>query len=333
MTLPAQSLSSRHNLQIDNYLPEGGNKTVVKEILEGLGSARKRISSKYFYDATGSKLFKAITCLPEYYPTRTEKPLIKTAADAVCQMFDHTDIVELGSGDCSKISILLEGVCACTPHPPRYIPVDVSQSAIEESAEILASTFPNLAIHGIVADFTTQLERIPNGNKRLYCFFGSTLGNFSREQTSRFLDLLSTTMHPGDRLVLGVDRIKEKQILENAYNDRQGITAAFNRNILNVVNNLAGTDFNPQDFKHLAFYNDVEHRIEMHLTARTDMIVSTPHLTEPLTIEQGERIHTENSYKFSDASITALGDDHGLDIEAVFTDRKKWFSVVQYVKP
>lgn len=333
MTLPLQSISNRHHLRIDNHLLEGEAHTIVEEILAGLCSERKRISSKYFYDATGSNLFKAITRLPEYYPTRTEKPLIKAAADGICQDFDHTDIVELGSGDCSKISIFLEGVHFCAEHSLRYIPVDVSQSAIEESAEFLASAFPHLAIHGIVADFTTQLELIPNGNKRLYCFFGSTIGNFSKEQAFRFFYLLNAAMSPGDRLLLGVDRIKDKHILERAYNDRRGITAAFNRNILNVVNDLIETDFNPKDFNHLAFYNDLDQRIEMHLTARTDMTIYSPHLTQPLTIEQGERIHTENSYKFSDASITALGDDHGLDIEAVFTDRNGWFSLVQYVKP
>lgn len=333
MTLPAQTLSSHHCLRIDNCLPTGGKNAEVKEILAGLQSERKYISSKYFYDAAGSKLFEAITRLPEYYPTRTEKPLIKAAAESICQTFNHTDIVELGSGDCSKISILLEGISACAEQPLRYIPVDVSRPAIEASAEMLSATFPNLAIHGIVADFTTQLACVPNGNKRLYCFFGSTLGNFSKAQVAQFLHHLTATMHPGDRLLLGLDRVKEIPILENAYNDGQGITAAFNRNILNVVNHLAQTDFNPSDFDHRAFYNDIEQRIEMHLTARSDMTIRTPHLAAPLFIAQGESIHTENSHKFSRTSIKALGEAHGLDIETVFTDRNQWFSVIQYVKP
>jgi L-histidine N-alpha-methyltransferase len=198
---------------------------------------------------------------------------------------------------------------------------------------VLMAAFPHLAIHGIVADFTIQLDRIPNGNKRLFCFFGSTIGNFSEEQVERFFAHLCATMNSGDRLLLGLDRVKEKKILENAYNDREGITAAFNRNILNAVNDLAETDFIPQAFSHIAFYNDADRRIEMHLEARRDMIVTSPHLDAPLIVEQGERIHTENSHKFTDASIAALAVDHGLTIEMVYTDRNRWFSLVQYIKP
>lgn len=333
MNDPPESIAVNHQMRVDNYLPCVGNEFVANEILDGLRARKKSISSKYFYDATGSKLFEAITQLPEYYPTRTERPLIETAAERIVHDFDHSDMVELGSGDCSKISILLERIQPSADQALRYIPVDVSRSAVEASVETLASAFPHLAIHGVVADFTTQLDRIPNGNKRLFCFFGSTIGNFSKAQIDRFFTHLSATMQSGDRLLLGLDRVKDKQILENAYNDREGITAAFNRNILNVANDLAETDFIPQAFNHIAFYNGADQRIEMHLEACTDMIVTSPHLDDPLTFGQGERIHTENSYKFTDASIAALGMEHGLAIETAYTDRKQWFSLVQYIKP
>jgi L-histidine N-alpha-methyltransferase len=333
MNDPAESIAVNSQIRVDNYLPRVGNESVANEILDGLRTGKKRISSKYFYDATGSKLFEAITRLPEYYPTRTERPLIKAAAERIAQDVDLSDIVELGSGDCSKISILLGRIQPSAARTLRYIPVDVSQTAIEGSAEMLVAGLPHLAIHGIVADFTIQLDRIPNGNKRLFCFFGSTIGNFSKGQIKRFFSHLCATMHSGDRLLLGLDRVKEKQILENAYNDREGITAAFNRNILNVVNDLAETDFYPQAFNHIAFYNDADQRIEMHLEARRDVIVTSPHLDDPLIVEQGERIHTENSHKFTDAAIAALAVDHGLAIEAVYTDRNQWFSLVQYIKP
>jgi L-histidine N-alpha-methyltransferase len=333
MNDPSESITVDHQMQVDNYLPSAGNESVANEILDDLRAGKKRISSKYFYDAAGSKLFEAITRLPEYYPTRTERPLIKAAAERISQNIELSDIVEFGSGDCSKISILLGRIRPSAARTIRYIPVDVSQTAIEGSAEVLMAAFPHLGIHGIVADFTIQLDRIPNGNKRLFCFFGSTIGNFSEEQVERFFAHLCATMNSGDRLLLGLDRVKEKKILENAFNDREGITAAFNRNILNVVNDLAETDFNPQAFNHIAFYNDADQRIEMHLEARMDMIVTSPHLNDPLIVEQGERIHTENSHKFTDASIAALAVDHGLTIEMVYTDRNRWFSLVQYIKP
>lgn len=333
MNDPAESIAVNRQMRVDNYLPRVGNESVATEILDGLRAGKKRISSKYFYDATGSKLFEAITRLPEYYPTRTERPLIKAAAERIAQNVDLSDIVELGSGDCSKVSILLERIQPSAARTIRYIPVDVSQTSIEGSADILMAAFPHLVIHGIVADFTIHLDRIPNGNKRLFCFFGSTIGNFSTDQIERFFTHLSTTLHSGDRLLVGLDRVKEKQILENAYNDREGTTAAFNRNILNVVNDLAETNFNPQGFGHLAFYNEADQRIEMHLEARMDMIVTSPHLNDPLIVEQGERIHTENSHKFTDAAIAALAVDHGLAIEAAYTDRNQWFSLIQYIKP
>lgn len=333
MNQPAGSTVVSRQMRVDNYLPRVGNESVANEILDGLRAGKKSIPSKYFYDAAGSKLFEAITRLPEYYPTRTERPLIETAAQRIAHNFDHSDMVELGSGDCSKISILLERIQPSADQALRYIPVDVSRSAIEASAESLAGAFPHLAVHGIVADFTTQLDRIPNGSKRLFCLFGSTIGNFSKGQVDRFFAHLGATMQSGDRLLLGLDRVKDKQILEDAYNDREGVTAAFNRNILNVANDLAETDFMPQAFNHIAFYNDADQRIEMHLEACKAMAVCSPHLDDPLIVEQGERIHTENSYKFTDASIAALGKEHGLAIETAYTDRNQWFSLVQYIKP
>ena len=332
MNFQTETVCTEPKLRVDNYLPRIGKQAVTREILAGLCSEQKHISSMFFYDAAGSKLFEEITRLPEYYLTRTEMSLIEEAARQINGQLYNMDIIEIGSGDCSKISILLGMIPEEAINSIRYIPVDVSQAAIEESADILSSNFNNITIHGIVADFITQLNMIPGGSKRLFCFFGSTIGNFSREQAARFFTHVSTAMQPGDQLLLGMDRVKDIQVLEKAYNDSQAVTATFNRNILKVINNLVNTDFDPDAFEHVAFYNEANDRIEMYLKARKDMEISCPHLKEALVIRQDETIHTENSHKFTDTHIKDLEKTSGLKIQNVLTDRKKWFSLVHFTK-
>jgi L-histidine N-alpha-methyltransferase len=299
-----------------------------REIFSGLASASKHIPSKYFYDARGSVLFEEITRLPEYYLTRTEKSILPSVANEIRGLLEDVDIIELGSGDCSKISILLSAVPARRMPSIRYVPIDVSRSAIEESARTLPSRFYGLSIQGIVADFTTQLALVPRGRRRLFCFFGSTIGNFSRGEAVRFMGDLGGIMRPGDAMLLGVDMVKDKHILESAYNDRRGVTAEFNRNILRAVNDLTGTDFDPDRFEHLAFYDSGHSRIEMHLRAERDMEISSPHLDGGVRICAGETIHTENSRKFTEEAIDDLALASGLRIDNRYTDKNRWFSVV-----
>jgi len=333
MSIQAETKSAELELRVDNYLPRIGKKEIIRQILDGLCSEQKFISSKFFYDAAGSKLFEEITRLPEYYLTRTEKGLIKEAACLINRDLYDTDIVEIGSGDCSKISIFLEMIPEEVRSSIRYIPIDMSSETIVESAEILLHKFPDLTIHGVIADFITQLNLIPKGSsKRLFCFFGSTIGNFSRQQAARFMADVSAIMQPGEGLLLGLDRVKNKQVLEEAYNDSRAITAAFNRNILNVVNNIAGTDFYPEAFDHIAFYNEMHDRIEMHLRANKDMIISCPHLTNVIVFREGETIHTENSYKFTETHIEDICTTAGLEIQNVLTDQNKWFYLVHFSK-
>ncbi len=302
------------------------------EILKGLFSEQKHISSKYFYDRKGSELFEEITYLDEYYPTRTEKKILRKEAKAILTDFHNFSIIELGSGDCSKISILINGIEPEERKKIAYIPVDVSQSAIEKSKVNLNKIFPNIKVEGVVADFVHHLENIPSEGKKLFCFFGSTIGNLKKKERKKFLKLLGTTMNPGDRLLLGLDMQKDIVILENAYNDKQQVTAAFNKNILNVVNSIVKSNFNPEKFDHLAFYNTENNRIEMHLKALNDMTISFDDDTNELFLKKGETIHTENSYKFDYKDVKLIEKWAKIEIRKILSDANNWFNLVYYQK-
>jgi len=213
-----------------------------------------------------------------------------------------------------------------------YIQVDVSIDAVEKSSNILLNKFPGIRIHGIVADFISQLDVISKDTKKVFCFLGSTIGNFSMEEAMQFLVDLSEIMHSGDLLLLGFDMVKSKEVLEKAYNDSKHVTERFNKNILNVVNSHIGTDFDPDTFEHIAFYNERFSRIEMHLKAIKNLEISGPRLPITISIKKGEAIHTENSYKFTDENIKSLASGADLEIQHIFTDKNKWFSLVQLIK-
>ncbi len=332
MTYKETQVIEIQQIKIKNHLTDLGIYNVRKEIITGLNSKQKYISSKFFYDKKGSKLFEDITQLPEYYPTRTEKQILKTIAPKLMHNLRHTDIVELGSGDCSKISLLLNSIPKENLRTVNYIPVDVSQSALKESAQNLVEKFPDLSINGLVADFINQLDLIPNTSKRMLCFLGSTLGNFTETVTNQFLKDLSSSMNSGDTFLLGVDLVKPTNILHDAYNDSQEVTAEFNKNILNVINDLIHSDFNTNDFEHKAFFNKEKSRIEMHLIANKDLIINTPFSTTTINLKKGENIHTENSYKFTQAQINNFAKASGLNIKEIFTDRNNWFALVLFEK-
>jgi L-histidine N-alpha-methyltransferase len=319
-------------IKIENHLTDIGIENIRKEIIEGLAAEQKYISSKFFYDKKGSKLFEEITQLPEYYPTRTEKSILKEVAPKLMSGLKNTDVVELGSGDCSKISILLSPVPEENLENINYVPVDVSRSAINDSAQELVKKFPELSINGLVLDFITQLNLIPNKRKRLFLFLGSTLGNFTRDTANSFLVNLSQNMNDGDSFVLGLDLVKPIEILHKAYNDSQGVTANFNKNILNAINIIVETDFNVADFEHYAFFNEKKSRIEMHLIAQKDVVVNSPYFKKEILIKKGENIHTENSNKYSIERIQQLAEITGLSVKKVYTDKNKWFALAHFEK-
>lgn len=313
----------------NRYRPLSGE-DVRAEILDGLTKLPRSIPSRYFYDEEGSRLFEKITGLDEYYLTRTEKSIMHDVFPAVAEDIGSTDIIELGSGDCSKITILLDCIPDDLMAKIRYIPVDISRSAVMKSAATLLQRYPDLQIHGLVADFQNDIQSIPDGAGRLFCFFGSTIGNLERYEAELFMKHLEHTMMPGDRLLLGLDMVKDTQLLERAYNDDSGHTAEFNRNMLKVVNRSLRSDFDPSRFDHSAYFNSERNRIEMHLVASENTTVNSPFMSEPLILEKGESIHTENSYKYTMGDIEALSSISGLQISKLFTDDRKWFSLVVF---
>jgi len=330
----SETSTSVHNqINICNLLELESRDEVVSEIISGLSSDPKHISSRFFYDETGSSLFQRITTLPEYYPTRTEISILKEAAGELTGGNKQLDMIELGSGDYSKISILLEVIPGNHLSDIHYFPVDVSESAVRYSAEGVSLRFPEVKIQGLLADFMKHLTSLPGEGQRLICFFGSTIGNLSRSQASQFVAELKIAMVPGDGLLLGLDMVKDQDVMEAAYNDGEGVTEAFNKNMLRVVNRKIETAIDPDDFEHLALYNPEKQRIEMHLVARRDLEIHSPCLEQPLHIKKGETIHTENSHKFTQEHIRQFAERSGLSIKKTYTDRNGWFSLVHFVYP
>lgn len=328
MSYTESTVIEAQQIKISNHLTDLGINNIRREIIQGLLSQQKYISSKFFYDEKGSKLFEEITQLPEYYPTRTEKSILKKIAPELMFDIKDIDIIELGSGDCSKINILIDSIKKENLESINYIPVDVSLSAIQDSAENLVELYPNLSVKGLVADFINQIDLLPNDKKRMFCFLGSTLGNFTEDISQRFLKELSSNMNKGDSFLLGVDLVKPLQVLHDAYNDSKNVTANFNKNILNVINELIESDFNEADFEHKAFFNEDESRIEMHLIAKKEVIIKTPFHNSEIVIQKGENIHTENSYKYSQEMIKSIEKSTKLKINQLYTDENNWFALI-----
>ncbi len=319
--------------KIINQLAGVGINNVKEEILIGLQAEQKYISPKYFYDSIGSELFEEITFLEEYYPTRTEKSILESFVKDLAIDFKDLNIMELGSGDPTKISLLLQQINDNTLQTINYFPIDISQSAVEKSMNILNNRFYINNITGIIIDFMHQLNLIPKEGKRLFCFFGSTLGNFNIEERKSFIQNLSTEMKSGDNFILGIDLVKDISILEKAYNDKQGITAAFNKNILNVIANITNIRFTTDDFEHYAFFNTTKNRIEMHLRAirNTDILINSSKY-EKISLAKGETIHTENSHKFTEENIREISETGNFDIIDSFVDKNNWFKVIHFRK-
>ena len=332
MNYKTSELIQAGQINIENFLAELGIGNIREEIINGIQFKERYVSSKFFYDERGSNLFEEITHLEEYYPTRTEKNILRVNSSSIMSSVSGMDIVELGSGDCSKIKVLLDSVPAEILETIRYIPVDLSQSAVNDAASQLAVLYPDLLINGIVADFFSQLHLIPDERPRLFCFFGSTIGNFEKADAIKFIQDLANIMHPADRLLLGMDMVKEESVLNDAYNDSQGVTAAFNKNILSVVNGIIESDFNENDFEHRAFFNRYKSRIEMHLVANKEVSISSMYFNENCIIQKGESIHTENSHKYTIKDIEDFAFASGLQVKQINTDNNKWFSLVEFIK-
>ncbi|MCG8582613.1 MAG: L-histidine N(alpha)-methyltransferase [Bacteroidales bacterium] len=318
--------------EVLNFLPRRGINNVKQEIIEGLIAPQKYISPKFFYDKKGSELFNEITQLKEYYPTNCEKEILSSIVSRLNIDLRNIDIIELGSGDSSKISSIFRQIAPAILSTITYYPVDISQSAISNAIEGITERFELRKITGIVADFHHQLDLIPDKDKRLFCFLGSTIGNFSRREVENFMTELGASMNKGDGLLLGVDMVKDTGVINAAYNDSKGITAQFNKNILNVINHHTQSAFNPDNFEHLAFYNDDQQRIEMHLESKCTQTILLNNNQISITLQAGETIHTENSYKYTIDKLRAIGELGGMRIEGLYSDTKEWFNLVYFVK-
>ena len=300
---------------------EGSSGAMAAEIRDGLTSSPKRLPPKYFYDDEGSELFEQITCLQEYYPTRAERALLEDIAPELMASLEPAEIVELGSGSSSKTRTLLRAPAAAN-HLRRYIPFDVSEGIVRSSAEELVDEFPYLSVHGVIGDFERDLGRIPKATgRRLVLFLGGTIGNFDPGERARFLSsAASTLMGSDDRLLIGMDLVKDVPTIEAAYNDAQGVTAAFNLNVLRVLNRELGANFDLDAYAHQAFFNEEASRIEMHLVPASRQDVSVGGIGLNVTVEPTETIWTECSYKFTRASAETALAVAGLRIDRFFTN-------------
>jgi dimethylhistidine N-methyltransferase len=296
----------------------------ARELNAGLSLDARCISPIFFYDVVGSALFDRICELPEYYPTRTEvRILTECAPEIAAQIGPNAEIVEFGAGSLTKVRLLLDAL----ESPKRYVPIDISGEHLEAAAERLRKDYPKLIVQPMVADYTMPLV-LPSREKgagQLVGFFpGSTLGNFSPEEALAFLQLAQRLLRGGG-LLLGVDLVKDPALLHAAYNDAQGVTAAFNLNLLRRANAELDTDFDLDGFSHAAFYNSPLRRIEMHLVSRRAQSVTLD--GQRFNFEEGETIHTENSHKFTVDGLRALALKAGFRPTAVWTDPERLFSV------
>jgi len=333
MNLRRKAIQPIERLEIMNCLTEDRNQEIGRDIREGMTQPQKRLPSKYFYDAHGSWLFERICCLPEYYLTRTELAILEQTAPEIMAFFFEVsgDLVELGSGSNRKIKILLDAANGGGLSRIRYVPVDISESALYKATQELLELYPDLYVLGIIADFTRHLEVLPRGRK-LITFLGSTIGNFPREERITFLGMVAEFMSPQDRFILGMDMIKPPEILEAAYNDSQGVTSEFNKNILRHINHSLNADFNLADFEHLAVFVEEKERVEMHLRATCQTFARIADLDLVVACRPGETIHTEICKKFSRENAQKEFRESGLVATRWFTDPEGWFSLVMLRK-
>lgn len=306
---------------------EGASRAELDALREGLSRPLREIAARYFYDDHGSALFEQITQLEEYYPTRTEIAILREHARAMIASAPYRHVFELGSGAGTKIRTLLdawpagEGGRVCTM-------LDVNERFMQESIRALSSAYPSIAFHGVLGDFNEPIELASLApTPRLTVFFAGTIGNLFPDERARFFARQRSQMGPRDALLLGVDLVKDRARLEAAYNDRAGVTAAFNRNALAVLNARFGGDFDPARFEHVAFFDAERSWIEMRLRAKAPMSVRIAGLDMQLALREGEEIRTEISCKFTKSMLDATLAEAGLERRAWFTDAREDFAL------
>jgi L-histidine Nalpha-methyltransferase len=319
---PPRPTTSSGTITVDVHLGAAQLDAALRaDVRRGLGrpASQRELPPKWFYDDLGCELFDQITRLPEYYPTETERSILRAAAAEIARRSGADTLVELGSGTSDKTRTLLDAFAA-TGQLRRFVPFEVNEATVREAADAIAASYPGIELHAVVGDFEHHLATIPREGRRCVAFLGSTIGNFEPAERKRFLAELADNLRPGDSLLLGTDLVKDVGRLEAAYNDPGGVTAAFNRNVLTVVNRRLGADFAIDRYEHVAFFDRDEEWIEMRLRSTVDQVVSIPTLDLTVDIAAGEALRTEISAKFRREVVTAELASAGLRLDRWFTD-------------
>jgi len=296
------------------YTVRRSREQMVRDVRQGLTTSPKRLSSKYFYDERGSQLFEQITRLPEYYLTRAERALLEQAVPGLIGELRPNTLVELGAGSATKTRIILDAMLAHAS-AACYIPIDVSRDFLEASADILRRKYPSVEIAPVVSDITEPFALPHTMPPVLFAFLGSTIGNFPREPAVALLSHVARLMKRGDAFLLGADLRKDPNVLHAAYNDAEGVTAAFNLNLLERLNRELGANFPIDQFEHRAYYSSEQNRIEMHLAARSPLTVMIPEIGL-IKFAEGETIRTELSYKYDHDTLAGILRDSGMTLES-----------------
>ncbi|MEU6477484.1 L-histidine N(alpha)-methyltransferase [Streptomyces sp. NPDC047017] len=310
--------------RITRTLPEDAMAAALRtDVRHGLTGDPKTLPPKWFYDAHGSDLFERITELPEYYPTRAEREILAHRADEIAATLPARTLIELGSGSSEKTRYLLDALTSLD----TYVPVDVSDSALRQAGQALTAERPGLTVHALIADFTAGLTLPAAPGPRLVAFLGGTIGNLLPAERAAFLTAVRALLSPGDGLLLGTDLVKDEDVLVRAYDDAAGVTAAFNKNVLAVVDRELGADFDPDAFDHVALWNAAEEWVEMRLRSRADQTVKVPALDLAVHFAAGEDLRTEVSAKFREEGVAAELAGAGLDLARWWTDEAGRFAL------
>jgi dimethylhistidine N-methyltransferase len=315
-------------LFIHNLVTRDPRAGLAEDVRRGLSTQPKRFLPKYFYDELGSQLFEAICLLPEYYLTRAENEILDHYADEiVAKVARPTTLIEMGSGSASKTRLLIEALLR-KQNELLFMPVDISATALENSSRILLQSYPRLTIEAYAADYFAGLAELgkERRTRTLALFLGSNISNFDPEEALKFLRALRRVLREGDALLLGADLKKDKAVLEAAYNDALGVTAAFNLNVLARINRELGGNFDLRAFKHCAFYNEDAGRVEIYIESNRDQMVTINTLDMQVQFAAGEQIHTENSYKYDLADIGKLAAETGFTRAHTWQDQAQQFS-------
>ncbi len=328
---------------ISMYAPTDGNRFQIRQlssqdsfeqlkqdVQEGLYQSPRYLPPKYFYDAEGSALFDEICKTEDYYPTRTEYTLLQKYADQIIDFANPDCCIELGAGTSAKTEILLSKICSRLHSSMfTYLSIDVCYEILVESAQRLLNNYENLVIHSIAGEYVPAIQAANSlSGPALYAFIGSSIGNFTEQESSELLTEVSNKMKSDDCFLIGIDRVKDKQVLERAYDDSQGVTAKFNLNVLNVLNYKLGANFDLGNFKHQAIYNEHKTQIEMYLISNCEQEVNIARLDKNLKFAKGEKILTEISRKYTKSTIKSLLEKSGL-VEAMhFEPSNGYFSLV-----